>query len=251
MPVWIIAGGWGMLAASGLVLGALIGWFVPLSRRTVAAVMAFGSGVLIATVANEVMEGSAARGGLLAASSGMLIGALLFTAANALLKRQGAAHRKRSGDQQQAAGGDDHSGMAIALAATMDGIPESLLLGLSLLEDGHIGVALLLAFFISNLPEGLSSAAGMRRAKRSAAYTFGVWGSLVVISGVAAVLGYVIGHHLSPELLAVGSAIAGGAILAMLADTMIPEAYDGTHDLAGIVTVIGFLSAFLVSKTIG
>jgi zinc transporter, ZIP family len=251
MPTWIIAGGWGMLAASGLVLGALIGWFVPLSRRTVAAVMAFGSGVLIATVANEVMEGSAVRGGLLAASIGMFIGAVLFTAANMLLKRRGAAHRKRSGDQQHPAGGDDLSGIAIALGATMDGIPESLLLGLSLLEQGHIGVALLLAFFISNLPEGLSSAAGMRRAKRTAAYTFGVWGGLVLISGAAAVLGYAIGHQLSSALLAVGSAIAGGAILAMLADTMIPEAYDGTHDLAGIITVIGFLSAFLVSKTVG
>jgi len=251
MPGWIIAGGWGMLAASSLLLGALIGWFVPLGRRTVAAIMAFGSGVLIATVANEVMEGSAARGGLLAASSGMLIGALFFTLANVVLTRRGAAHRKRSGDQQQAAGRDDHSGVAIALAATMDGIPESLLLGLSLLEHGHIGVVLMLAFFISNFPEGLSSAAGMRRAKRSGAYTFGLWGGLVVISGIAAALGYLIGHQLSPELLAVGSAIAGGAILAMLADTMIPEAYDGTHDLAGIITVIGFLSAFLMSKAVG
>lgn len=251
MPEWIIAGGWGMLAASSLLLGALIGWFVPLKRRTVATIMAFGSGVLIATVANDVMESSAARGGLLAATCGMLIGALVFTAANALLKRKGAAHRKRSGDQQHVAGGNDSSAMAIALGAAIDGIPESLLLGLSLMEHGHIGWALLLAFLISNLPEGLSSAAGMRRAKRSAAYTFGLWGGLVLISGVTSAGGYLIGHQLSPVLLAGISAVAAGAILAMLADTMIPEAYDGTHDLAGIVTVIGFLSAFLVGKTLG
>jgi ZIP family zinc transporter len=240
-----------MLAASGLMLGASVGWFVPLGRRLVAAIMAFGSGVLIAAIGNEVMEESVARGGLAAAALGMLTGAVVFTALNAVLRRGGAAHRKRSGDQQQVAGRADHSAVAIALGATMDGIPESVLLGLSLLEHGHIGWSLLLAFFISNLPEGLSSAAGMRRAGRSVAYTFGVWGGLVVVSGLAATGGFLVGDLLSPTLLAGGSALAAGAILALLVDTMIPEAFEGTHELAGIITVVGFLCAFLVGKTIG
>jgi ZIP family zinc transporter len=251
MAMWLQAGGWAMLAAAALLVGALIGWFVPLSHRVVASVMAFGAGVLIAAVVGEVVGAGVAHGGLLPVAGGLLAGALAFTLANLLLVRHGAAHRKRSGDQQRPAGGDDQSALAIALAAALDGIPESLLIGVSLLGGGHVALPVLLAFLISNLPEGLSSAAGMRRAGRSAAYTFGLWAGIVLVSGVAGAVGFLALAGAGPVALAVTSAVAAGAILAMLADTMIPEAFDGTQQAAGMITVIGFVTALAVDRLAG
>ena len=104
------------------------------------------------------------------------------------------------------------------------------------------------AVFLSNLPEGLSSAAGMRQAGRSKSYIFGVWGSIAAASGLAAVLGYTVFRGFSPEVVAATTAVAAGAILAMLVDTMIPEAFAEAHDLAGLITVLGFLVSFILSK---
>ncbi len=240
-----------MVAASSLLIGAWMGWYLQLSRRTVAGVMALGSGVMIATVAGEVVHDSVEHGGLLAVVIGLMIGALLFTGANLWLIGRGAAHRKRSGDQQHPAGENDQSAVAIALAAALDGIPESLVIGLSLVGGGHVGLPLLIAFLISNLPEGLSSAAGMRRARRSAVYTFGMWGGIVLASGMAGTVGYVAFAHAGPVTLAVINAIAAGAIIAMLVDTMVPEAVEGTHQMTGIFTVVGFVVAVAVGTYAG
>ena len=104
------------------------------------------------------------------------------------------------------------------------------------------------AIFLSNVPEGLSSSVGMKRAGRSAAYIFGVWAGIAVISGLAALAGYAVFASMSPDVIAATTAVAAGAILAMLADTMMPEAFEQAHDLAGLVTVAGFLAAFVLSK---
>ena len=104
------------------------------------------------------------------------------------------------------------------------------------------------AIFLSNIPEGLSSSAGMRKACRPAAYVFGVWAGIAVISGLAALLGYALFSRFSDDVIAGTTAVAAGAILAMLADTMIPEAFEQAHDFAGLVTVAGFLAAFVLTK---
>jgi ZIP family zinc transporter len=100
------------------------------------------------------------------------------------------------------------------------------------------------AVFLSNVPEGFSSAAGMKQAGRPANYIFGVWASIAVLSGIAALLGYAVFSHLSVEIIAATTAIAAGAILAMIVDTMIPEAFEQAHNFAGLITVFGFLAAF-------
>jgi ZIP family zinc transporter len=107
------------------------------------------------------------------------------------------------------------------------------------------------AVFLSNVPEGLSSSAGMREAGRSRAYIFGVWGTITVASAASAVIGYVVFSGFSPQVIAATLATAAGAILTMLVDTMIPEAFEGTHTFAGLITVIGFLAAYLLSKVTG
>lgn len=249
MSMPIQAALWGLLAGSALLLGAAIAWFVRVPPRLVAAVMAFGSGVLVSALSFELMEEAYRTGGFDSTAIGFLGGAMAFTAANILVSRRGGGHRKRSGDQQQRA--EDGSGLAIAAGALLDGVPEAVVIGASLLGGGGVSLVAVAAVFLSNVPEGLSSAAGMRRAGRSAAYVFGVWGGIALASGAAALLGNLALAGTSPELVAAVNAVAAGAILAMLADTMIPEAFEEAREFTGLITVAGFLAAFALSKAGG
>nr|WP_199329169.1 hypothetical protein [Coleofasciculus sp. FACHB-1120] len=134
------------------------------------------------------------------------------------------------------------------MGALLDGIPESIVIGVSTIHGGAVSGVTVAAVFLSNIPEGLSSAAGMKKAGRSAGYIFGVWGAIAIVSGIAAFLGNTIFSHASEKIIAATTTVAAGAILAMISDTMIPEAFEQTHDFAGLITVIGFLVAFVLSK---
>jgi ZIP family zinc transporter len=138
--------------------------------------------------------------------------------------------------------------VAIAIGALIDGIPESIAIGLSILHGGAVSVATVAAIFLSNLPEGLSSSAGMRKAGRSAAYVFGVWTAIAIACGLASLAGYTVFAALSPFIVAATTAIAAGGMLAMIVDTMIPEAFAETHDWSRRFVVLGFLISFTLSK---
>jgi ZIP family zinc transporter len=250
MPGWMQAGGWGLLAGSALLIGAAVGFFVNVPRRLVAAVMAFGAGVLISAVSFELVADAHERAGLGPTVIGAVAGALVYTGCNVLLARQGARHRKRSSGQpaEDESGG---SGTAIALGALLDGVPESIVIGASLLAaaggEAGVSIATVAAVFISNVPEGLSSAAGMKRARRTPVYVFGLWGAIALASGLAAVAGFALLGGAGAAVLAGIMAFAAGAMLAMIADTMIPEAFDDARLYTGLVTVLGFLIAFSFS----
>lgn len=248
MSQWLEAGFWGLLAGAALVIGAAIGFVLAVPQRLVAAVMAFGSGVLISALSFELMDEAFKRDGLVSTGIGFLAGALVYTLANVFLSHRGARHRKRSGPRQPSEHESPGSGLAIAAGSLLDGVPESIVIGLSLLKGGAVSTVAVAAIFLSNLPEGLSGSAGMKRAGRSAAYVFGVWGSIAIASGIAAIAGNVMFAGRSESLVAGTTAVAAGAILAMLVDTMIPEAFEEAHDFAGLVTVAGFLCAFALSK---
>jgi ZIP family zinc transporter len=248
MPRWLEAVGWGLLAGSALLAGAAFGYLSRVPRKVIASVMAFGAGVLLSSVAFELIGKAHARGGLAPAAIGAVVGAVLYTGCNVVLARHGARHRKRSGDQQPTEAQQGGSGLALALGALLDGIPESIVIGTSLLGGGTISLVTVTAVFISNVPEGLSSAAGMRNAGRSRRYVFGLWAGIALISALAAVAGYVLLAGAPAALLAGITALAGGAILAMIADTMIPEAFENAHLLIGLITVGGFLVAFALSQ---
>lgn len=247
MPTWLEAGLWGLLGGGALVIGALVAWFLKVPQGVIASVMAFGSGVLISAVAFDLMAEAADTGGLLPTAIGFLGGALAYLGANAILARHGARHRKRSGEQQPSESEQSGSGLAIAVGALLDGIPESVVLGVGLLTGG-VSLSVLAAVFISNVPEGLSSAAGMKKNGRSAAYIFGVWTTIAVVSAIAALAGYAALGGAPPELIAVITAIAAGAILTMIADTMIPEAFEKTRSWTGLITAVGFLLAFAIDQ---
>lgn len=251
MPVWMQAALWGLLAGAALLVGSIIGYFLDVPRRITALVMAFGSGVLISALAFDLMAEAHERGGIGATAAGFLAGALTYTIANWLLSSQGAQHRKRSGPHQPTEEQTGCSGTAIALGALLDGIPESIVIGLSLLHGSGVSVATVAAIFLSNLPEGLSSAAGMKKAGRTARYIFGVWTAIALASGLAAASGAALFSTASPALIAFTTAIAAGAILAMITDTMIPEAFEEAHTLAGLVTALGFLTAFALHHQTG
>ncbi|WP_433428598.1 ZIP family metal transporter [Nonomuraea sp. CA-141351] len=248
MPEWLQAGLWGLVAGGALVLGAGVAWRERVPERVIAMIMAFGAGVLISALSFELMDEAERTGGLLPTAAGFLAGACAYVAADALLAQRGARHRKRSGDQQPSEADVQGSGAAIAIGALLDGVPESVVLGLSLVGGGKVGPAVVAAVFISNVPEGLSSAAGMKRAGRSARYVFGIWGGIALASGLAALLGDLTMQSASPAATSVIMGVAAGAILAMVADTMIPEAFERAHTLTGLIATIGFLAAFAIER---
>ncbi|MGY0005647.1 ZIP family metal transporter [Micromonospora sp. I033] len=247
MPGWWEAGGWGLLAGSALLVGAVAGFSARVPRRITASVMAFGAGVLLSAVSFELLAGAHDQGGLLPVALGTAVGALAYTAANILLARRGARHRKRSGVEQPTEQELPGSGTAIAVGALLDGVPESVVIGASLLGGGKVSLVTVVAVFLSNVPEGLSSAAGMRQAGRSRRWILLLWTAIALASGVAALAGYALLGGAPPAVLATITALAAGAILAMITDTMVPEAFENAHLLVGLITVLGFLLAFALS----
>jgi ZIP family zinc transporter len=255
VPTWLEALLWGLIGGGALVLGALIAWFVHVPRDVIAGIMAFGAGVLISAVAFDLIEEAADTGGGLPTALGALGGALAYFLGNRLLAARGAQHRKRSGHEATEAQPSEAelqgSGTALALGALLDGIPESAVLGIGLISGGAVSVSMLAAVVVSNVPEGLSSAAGMKATGRTAGYVFGVWGGIALVSGLASVIGYLALGDAGPRLIALITAVAAGAILTMVADTMIPEAFERTKLWTGVITTVGFLVAFAIERAGG
>jgi len=176
-------------------------------------------------------------------------GSVAYALADWIVSRQGGNSRKHSGSEQTSAG--EGGGLAIAIGSLLDGIPESVVLGLGLLGDQGVSIAMLGAVFLSNFPEGLSSALGMRAAGRSAAYIFGLWSAIALLSGIASMAGAAFLAGASPGIVATVNAVAAGALLTMVVNTMIPEAVQGDRKLTGVLVVVGLLVAFALSNNSG
>jgi zinc transporter, ZIP family len=248
LPGWLQAAGWGGMSASGLLIGAVGGYYTPLQHTAIARAMTLAAGVLLAVVAVDLMINARGSGSLHWRVIGMLGGAAVFSSVNWLLSRRGAQHRKRCGDcvEQPKEEQQPGSGLAIAAGTFLDGVPEGAVLGLSVLHHGAPGLGTVAAFFLANIPEALSSSAGMRRAGRSARYVFGVWIGIALMIGLAAaVAGLVLGGT-GPALRGTVEAFAAGAILALVSETMIPEAFHGSPQFNGLLLVVGFVALLIL-----
>jgi ZIP family zinc transporter len=207
-------------------------------------VMAFGGGVLISAVSFELVEEAFAETGVIQdVAVGLFAGCAAFAIGDALIDHLGGGDRKRTG-RDQASG----SALAIVLGIVLDGIPESAVIGLTLLEGGAVSAAMLAAVFLSNLPEAIAATTGLVEAGWRRAHVLGLWAIVVLVSGLASLAGYGLLENASPRAVAFVLAFAAGAILTMLADTMMPEAFEHGGKLVGVFTTLGFATAFAITS---
>jgi ZIP family zinc transporter len=225
--------GWGALAASSLVIGALLGLARPWSQRLIGLVLAFGAGALISAVSFDLAEEGARIGDRGFMGLGLAIGALTYFALNRVVGR-----RQRATDP-----GAGSAGAALALGAFLDGIPEQTVLGIGIAAGEGVSVGLLVAIFVSNLPEAIGSSSAMRAAGTRAETIRRLWLLVALICTAATVAGYAIADSVSGNLNAAVDGFAAGALLVMLIDSMIPEAVRQGGDISGLVTVLGFAVA--------
>jgi ZIP family zinc transporter len=236
--------GWGLLAASSLLLGAAVALRFRVGLRTIGLIMAFGAGVLISALAFDLIEEAVNKAtGHGAVLIGVFVGCGVFFGGDWMIDRAGGERRK------SASGGDkDDSALAIVLGTVLDGIPESVVIGLTIYQSGAIGAAYLAAVFISNVPEALSSTSGLVSRGWKSSSILGMWTLIALVSGLASLIGYAAFKQASPDVVAFVLAFAAGAILTMLADTMMPEAYLHAGKLVGVMTTLGFATAFLIDQ---
>lgn len=251
---------YGFLASAGLLVGAVVGIFAVPPRRIVAGIVAFGSGILVSTLTFDLMEEAFETGSTAHVIGGFLAGAVLYVAANTVLDRMAAQSPKREGrDMSDVVPGaaakpetpTEHavSSMALVVGALIDGIPENAALGISLRAGGGaLGLVLLAAIFLGNLPESIGSAVSMRKEGRSNRFILSLWGGTALVCTLASVVGYAALSGLGPNWISALLAFAAGGILAMLANTMMPEAFSEGGPFVALATAVGFIGALLLSQ---
>jgi zinc transporter, ZIP family len=234
--------GWGALGASSLIIGGLVAMYVPIGRRLLGLIMGFGAGVLISAVSFELVDEAFVSDANDSAALGLFVGSFVFFAGDWAIDRMGGEKRKDVGGGQT-----DGVALAIVLGIVLDGIPESFVLGLTVLQTGTVSAAFLVAVFISNLPETIAATTGLVRSGWSRLKVNLLWVGVTLVSGLSALAGYALLDTASQGTVSFVLAFAGGAILTMLADTMMPEAFAHAGPVVGVVTTFGFALAFALS----
>jgi len=234
---------WGLFAGSSLIVGGVLAFALDISRRALGLVMAFGAGVLISAVAYELVgEAALTSAGSGGVAGGLAAGAVTFYVGDLLIARAGGGGRK-SPEGAQATG----SGTAILLGIVLDGIPESFVLGASLIEPGGASVALIAAVFLSNVPEAIAASSGLGEAGMPRRRIMSIWILVALASALSALAGFALLDGASATVTAFVLAYAAGAIITMLADTMMPEAFEHAGRSAGLMTTLGFALAFALT----
>ena len=238
---------WGFFAAGSLLLGAALALWRPWSTRTIGLVMAFGTGVLFSSVAFDLVEDALETGGGRPTTAGIALGAVAYFVGDMAVSRRGGADRKSAVRDAGSTGADEEGNpAAIVVGAVLDGIPESVAIGISLLEGGHIGGVFVAAVFMSNIPEAMSASAGLSKQGRTARSILRLWAVVVAASTLASLAGYALIDATSVDAIAFLSAFAAGAVLTMVASTMAPEAAREGGPVSGLFTTGGFLLAVLL-----
>jgi ZIP family zinc transporter len=236
--------GWGLLSASSLVIGSVIAILIRIPLRVIGLIMGFGGGVLISAVAFDLIEEAAGKStGHGALVAGLFSGCLVYFGGDRLIDHLGGGDRKDPTGAEEEGGS---SSLSIVLGSVLDGIPESMVIGLTIYEGGAVGAAYLAAVFISNLPESISSTSGLLSSGWLKSRILWMWIAIAVVSALASVAGYGLFQNSSPGVVAFVLTFAAGAILTMLANTMMPEAFEHGGKLVGIMVTLGFATAFTI-----
>jgi ZIP family zinc transporter len=248
MTGWLVAGLYGLLSASGLIVWAFAGLWLNMQHRAIASMTAVGVGLLIAAASLYLISGALKTVPAVTVASGALAGAAIFSVINLALRRWAAERRKRCGAcvRQPSETEIPGSGLAIAIGSLLDAVPEAFIIGAAAAGGGRVlpPLALIAAFMLANFAEGLSSSAGMRDAGRSRAYVLLLWTGATVVSAGAAVLGFALfsGDAVQHAWL---EAFAAGALIALAVETMAPEAVAGQPSFAGLLAMLGFSALIL------
>lgn len=240
---------WGFIASLPLIAGAILASYVDLKKSIIASIMAFGAGVLVAALTFSLIEEAySLANDLVPVILGFVLGGLSYSIANHVLnKRASTQHRKRS-HGQNAGGGKDASGVALMVGSLMDNIPENMALGISIVAGGAVNVVLIAAIFISNFPEGLASSQGMKSNGKSTQKILLLWAVVVAIGTISSAIGFSVLANVDKYIVSIALSYASGAILVMLAESMIPEAFEEGGSKVGLATMAGFAIAFALGR---
>lgn len=233
----------GIRQGGALIIRALVALARDMSRATVGRILAFGAGVLISALTFDLTEEAFEAGGTVPTALGLVLGGAVFVLGDELIGRRSMRDEMREGEMKM----EDGNPASLALGAVLDGIPESFVIGASVTQGEGVAVPVVVAVFLSNVPESLSAAAGFRMRGWTGARSIGLWVGVAAIATVAAAFGALVADGLSDDWFAAVNAFAAGAVSAMIADTMIPDAFRDAGRGVGFITVVGFALAFLLS----
>ena len=236
---------YGLAASSALVIGAAVGTRFRPPEQLTGILLAFASGALISALAFELFDEAFHLGGATRSGLGLLAGAAAFVAVDTALDRHVAGHPGPEQREVTAKGARGGVGWALLAAVTLDGVPENLALGVSLVDGASL--TLLVAIFFSNLPESLVGAVAMREEGRDARTVLATWAACAVLLTLAVAAGRALGGGLSDEVLSVALGFAGGAVLASLADTLMPEAFEHGRPTNAFATAAGFFLSYVLA----
>ncbi len=234
---------WGFVGGAALLIGAAIAYLWDMPERVLGAIMAFGSGVLISAVAFELVdEANRSTDGNWAVAAGLAVGALVFYGGDLMIDRAGGATRKSPRPQES-----EEGGAAILFGTVLDGIPESIVIGVGLISGQGVSAAMVAAVFLSNLPEAIASTSGLKASGWRAGKLFGMWAAVALVAGLSSLAGFALFDNAPSESIAFVLAFAGGALLTMLIDSMVPESFNLNGPAAGLLTTLGFGIAYAIS----
>ena len=241
---------WGLAAASGVFAGLILGLTTRLPHRAIAAIMSLGAGVLLSAASIELASKALTLAGAASTFGGIIAGAATFSIANAALAA--ARDRKRCGEckPQPSEAEVPGSGMSIALGTALDAVPEALVLGVTLRAGGP-DLALIVALALANMPEALSGTAGMRAASRSFTYVLALWSGIALGTAATTALAFNFLSDLGPRVTAILMTYGAGALIAMAAETMIPEAFHNGPRYSGVLAALGFAALILLGALAG
>ena len=245
---------WAFVAMVSALIAAGFGAICQPSKKFTAVFLAFSCGLLISLLCFDLMQVALEMGGMVAALSGFFLGLVTYVLINRWLSQRGMKRRcsatcgglggvsalKAKQQKEQA------TAMALVFGAALDGIPESMSIGISLLENPLVSISVVFAVAVANLPEGLASGAGLRRSGLSVSRILAIWSCVVTVCVISAGLAHALMESAPDPVKAMTTAFAGGGVLAMTLQTVIPEAYEETHDFVSILGGLGFALAFCI-----